>query len=81
VKQIATTLDDYVFTPDDTLVEGEIEAGKRYEEADFNRVIEIREREQKRVEIFMAQIDRARRRWCSAPTRRTRWWCATSSTR
>jgi type I restriction enzyme R subunit len=57
VKQIATTLDDYVFTPDDTLVEGEIEAGKRYEEADFNRVIEIREREQKRVEIFIAQTD------------------------
>ncbi len=57
VKQIATTLDDYVFTPDDTVVEGEIEAGKRYEEADFNRIIEIREREKKRVEIFMGQID------------------------
>jgi len=57
VKQIATTLDDYVFTPDDTLVEGEIEAGKRYEEADFNCIIEIRAREQKRVEIFMSQID------------------------
>ncbi len=57
VKQIATTLDDYVFTPDDTVVEGEIEAGKRYEEKDFNRIIEIREREKKRVEIFMEQID------------------------
>ena len=57
VKQIATTLDEYVYTPDDTLVEGEIEAGKRYEEADFNRIIEIREREKKRVEIFMGQID------------------------
>lgn len=57
VKQIATTLDEYVYTPDDTLVEGEIEAGKRYEEADFNKIIEIKEREQKRVEIFMAQID------------------------
>jgi type I restriction enzyme R subunit len=57
VKQIATTLDDYVFTPDDTVVEGEIDAGKRYEEADFNRIIEIREREKKRVEIFMGQID------------------------
>jgi type I restriction enzyme R subunit len=57
VKQIATTLDDYVYTPDDTLVEGEIEAGRRYEEADFNRIIEIKEREKKRVEIFMAQID------------------------
>jgi type I restriction enzyme R subunit len=58
VKQIATTLDEYVYTPDDTLVEGEIEAGKRYEEADFNKIIEIKEREKKRVEIFMAQIDR-----------------------
>lgn len=57
VKQIATTLDDYVYTSDDTLVEGEIEAGKRYEESDFNRIIEIREREKKRVEIFMSQID------------------------
>lgn len=57
VKQVATTLDEYVYTPDDTLVEGEIEAGKRYEEADFNRIIEIREREKKRVEIFMSQID------------------------
>ena len=57
VKQIDTTLDEYVYTPDDTLVEGEIEAGKRYEEADFNRIIEIKEREKKRVEIFMSRID------------------------
>lgn len=57
VKQIATTLDDYVYTPDDTVVEGEVEAGKRYEEKDFNRIIEIKERERKRVEIFMSQID------------------------
>ena len=28
VKQIATTLDDYVYTPDDMVVEGDIEAGK-----------------------------------------------------
>jgi type I restriction enzyme, R subunit len=57
VKQISTTLDEYVYAPDDTLVEGEIEAGKRYEEADFNKIIEIKEREKKRVEIFMSQID------------------------
>ncbi len=57
VKQIATTLDDYVYTPDDRLVEGEIEAGKRYEEKDFNRIIEIKEREAKRVKIFMDMID------------------------
>lgn len=57
VRQIATTLDEYVFTADDQVVEGEIEAGKRYEEADFNRIIEIREREKKRVEIFMGQME------------------------
>ena len=57
VKQIATTLDEYVYTPDDKLVEGEIEAGKRYEERDFNRIIEIREREAKRVKIFMDIIN------------------------
>ncbi|MCT0198630.1 DEAD/DEAH box helicase family protein [Synechococcus sp. CS-1325] len=57
VKQVTTTLDDYVYTPDDTVVEGEIEAGRLYKEADFNRIIEIKQREQQRVEIFMAQID------------------------
>lgn len=57
VRQITTSLDEYVYTPDDTVVEGEIEAGRRYEEADFNRIIEIKEREKKRVEIFMSQID------------------------
>jgi type I restriction enzyme R subunit len=56
LKQIATTLDDYIYTTDDTVVEGEIEAGKRYEEGDFNRILEIKEREKKRVEIFLSQI-------------------------
>jgi len=57
VKQIQTTLDEYVYTADDTVVEGEVEAGKRYEEKDFNRIIEIKAREKKRVEIFLSQID------------------------
>jgi type I restriction enzyme R subunit len=57
VKQIQTTLDYYVYTPDDKVVEGEVEAGKLYDEPDFNRSIEIREREKKRVEIFMSQIN------------------------
>jgi type I restriction enzyme R subunit len=41
VKQIATTLDDYVYTPDDFVVDGNVEAGRRYTERDFNRIIEI----------------------------------------
>jgi type I restriction enzyme R subunit len=57
VKQIATTLDEYVYTPDDTLIEGEIESGKRYVEKDFNKIIEIKEREAHRVEMFMTMID------------------------
>ena len=57
VKQIATTLDEYIYTSDDNVVEGEIEAGRLYTEPDFNRIIEIREREKKRVQIFMALID------------------------
>ena len=56
VKQIATTLDEYVYTSDDMLVEGELEAGKRYEEADFNKTIEITEREAYRVKVFMDMI-------------------------
>ena len=57
VKQIATTLDDYVYTPDDTVIEGEVEVGKRYTEDDFNRLIEIKEREAYRVKLFMEMID------------------------
>ena len=57
VKQISTTLDEYVYTPDDKLIEGEIETKKRYTESDFNKIIEIKEREKKRVEIFMGLIN------------------------
>jgi type I restriction enzyme, R subunit len=57
VKQISTTLDDYIYTPDDQLIEGEIESGRRYTESDFNKIIEIREREAHRVKIFMGQIN------------------------
>jgi type I restriction enzyme R subunit len=57
VRQISTTLDDYVFTPDDTVVEGMAEEGRRYVEGDFNRIIEIKEREAHRVKLFMEMID------------------------
>jgi type I restriction enzyme R subunit len=57
VKQIATTLDEYVYTPDDQVVEGEVETGKRYTETDFNKIIEIKEREAHRVKVFMEQIN------------------------
>jgi type I restriction enzyme, R subunit len=59
VKQIATTLDEYVYTPDDWVIDGEVLPGKRYTEPDFNRIIEIKEREAKRVKVFMEQINQS----------------------
>ncbi len=57
VKQYATTLDEYRYSSDDNLIEGDIEAGKLYEEQDFNRSIEIVEREKYRVDEFMRSIN------------------------
>ena len=57
VRQISTTLDEYVYTSDDRLIEGDVEEGRRYTESDFNRVIEIKQREAYRVRLFMDQID------------------------
>ena len=57
VKQFATTIDDYLYTPDDAVVEGEVVPGKRYSESEFNRIIFIREREAYRVKLFMDMAD------------------------
>jgi type I restriction enzyme R subunit len=56
VKQIQSTIDEYVYTPDDVILEGEIEPGKIYTEADFNTKIFIQAREELRVKLFMDQI-------------------------
>jgi len=55
VKQIATTLDDYVHKIDNKVIQGEIKKDK-YEEKDFNRTITIPEREAYRVSVFMNLI-------------------------
>jgi type I restriction enzyme R subunit len=57
VKRIKTTLDDYVYTSDDQIIEGEVEEGKIYEEPDFNKIIVIKEREAKRVRVVLDEID------------------------
>ena len=57
VKRISTTLDDYDYTSDDQIIEGEIEEGRNYKEGDFNRIIEIKEREAKRVQIYMDEAN------------------------
>ena len=71
VRQIATTIDEYQYTPDDTIVQGEIQdEQKRYGENDFNKTIEITERERFRVKVFMDMIDQ---------TQKTLVFCATQT--
>ncbi len=57
VRRMKTSLDEYIYTSDDMIIEGEIEEGKVYKEADFNRIIEIKAREAKRVQLFMDEIN------------------------
>ena len=57
VKRIKTTLDEYIFTGDDKVIQGEPEPGKIYTEQDFNRKIVIEEREQKRVIELLKAIN------------------------
>ncbi len=57
VRRIKTTLDDYIYVSDDMIIEGEVEEGRIYTEPDFNKIIEIKEREAKRVRVFMSEID------------------------
>lgn len=57
LKKVTTSLDTYTYHSDDKIVEGEIEEGRTYTETDFNRIIEIKQREQKRVKLFMDMID------------------------
>ncbi|MHA6205110.1 EcoAI/FtnUII family type I restriction enzme subunit R [Dyella soli] len=56
LRQFATTIDDYTYTPDDAVMDGEVVPGKRYTEGEINRVIVIPEREAYRVDLFMAEI-------------------------
>jgi type I restriction enzyme R subunit len=70
VRKYQTTIDDYTYVGDDTVVSGEVEVGKLYTGGDFNRVIIIREREVYRVELLMAQIN---------PNEKTIIFCATQA--
>lgn len=57
IKRIKTTLDDYIYTPDDEIIDGEVEDGKIYEEKDFNRIIEIKQREAFRVKVALDNLN------------------------
>ncbi|WP_341210264.1 EcoAI/FtnUII family type I restriction enzme subunit R [Alteromonas stellipolaris] len=69
VYPIVGTMDEYVYTPGDAVTfKGEPEAGKVYKESDFNRIITMPQREQKRVQYWMDHIN---------PKEKTIVFCAT----
>jgi len=57
VRQMASTIDAYVYDGSDQLVAGDVEIGDAFAESDFNTRIIIEERELSRVKEFMGQID------------------------
>ena len=70
VRKYQTTIDDYTYTADDTVVEGDVEVGRLYTGGDFNKVIVIREREVYRVELLLSNIN---------PNEKTIIFCATQA--
>jgi type I restriction enzyme R subunit len=69
VYPIVGTMDEYVYTPGDgVIVHGDPEPGKVYKEGDFNRIITIPSREQKRVHYWMDLLN---------PKEKTIVFCAT----
>tara|TARA_R110000737_G_scaffold352273_1_gene397583 strand:+ start:16884 stop:19457 length:2574 start_codon:yes stop_codon:yes gene_type:complete len=69
VYPIVGTMDEYIYTPGDAVTfKGEPEAGRVYKEGDFNRIITMPQREQKRVQYWMDHIN---------PSEKTIVFCAT----
>ncbi len=67
VKRIQTTIDEYVYTPDDEVIDGEVDESHVYTESDFNKKIVIEERDRKRVKDMLLAIN---------PTEKTIVFCA-----
>jgi type I restriction enzyme R subunit len=57
VRRIKTTMDDFVYTSDDRILEGEVEYGKIYTGADWNRIIEIKVKEEYNTKLLLKEIN------------------------
>ena len=64
----STSYDTYIYSDDDEVLMGEPEQGKTYTSSEFNRKIEIRAREKKRVQLFLQYM---------SPDDKTIIFCAT----
>lgn len=58
IKRIQSTIDEYVYAPDDEVVEGKVEEGHVYTEKDFNKKIDIEARERTLVKEMLAGINK-----------------------
>jgi len=56
VHKYTTNIDEYVYDPEDDVLEGDIQAGEEYTDGDWNTKIEIRQREEYLVDLFMKNI-------------------------
>lgn len=59
VRQYSSTIDTYQFDGADNVLAGAPDDEATYEEKDFNRLIQIRERELHRVRTFLSEINHA----------------------
>ena len=58
-RKMQSTIDDYIYSPEDEVISGEVDKHKVYREADFyNGNIQIRQRDEARVREFMSHIGR-----------------------
>lgn len=57
VRQMASTIDAYVWNPEDEVIQGEVEIGDSFTEGDFNTKIVIEERERSRVLEYLQEVD------------------------
>lgn len=57
VRQMSSTIDEYVYTEDDHVQQGVVKDGDSFEESDFNNRIIISQREHSRVREFMKEMD------------------------
>lgn len=61
VRQMASTIDEYVYSPEDKLVAGEVNDGQRFTEDEMNRRVIIPEREESRVKELLSEIDQSQK--------------------
>jgi type I restriction enzyme R subunit len=57
VRQFLTNFDEYQYSPEDTVIAGEVDENHVYKEKDFNKRIVIMAREAARVKVFMELIN------------------------